>query len=666
MRRSHCIDCGNLNREHLLIDRPGKRRRMCGIAGLLGSANNECLADLSTGLAHRGPDGQGIWLDEQERVGFAHRRLSIIDLSNAAAQPMVSRDGRYVTTFNGEIFNYRVISKMLSGKGYGFNAASDTAVLAPLYDLKGPDMLHDLEGMFAFSIWDRQKKRLFLARDHTGIKPLYYSLSSGRLIFASELKAICRILSSITVDTDALKEYLTFLWTPGERTLVQQIRKLRPGHYLTAEFREGLHTEIRRWYRPPQAPLIGGRPGYDHSKTPEGLRSLLDDVVSDQCTSDVPIGAFLSGGVDSSAVVASMVATGHRPTRTYCVDTSGRNASNEGFDEDFPFAERVARHLNVPLTRVTLDEDAILDGLPDLPLLLDEPTADPAALLVEAIAKHARADGVKVLLTGTGGDDIFSGYRRHLTARLRERFGAWPRIAQAGAGAARLLPDGATRRRFEKLLGLIGHADSDTFLLNAFNQNSLPNALGLLKGASEGITDAAFDNALTSGLEETKGQNLLNRLLYLEMCGFLPDHNLNYTDKACMIAGVEARVPLIDPRLIDFMSDVDPRLKIKGLEPKWFFKQAVAARLPSEVLTRRKVGFGAPVRRLCTAGRGRELIEAALFSNSMVKDNFDQEKLRIFWDRTLSGRSDGVYLALTIAMTGWLWEALRATGLRDS
>lgn len=634
---------------------------MCGIAGLLGSADRKLLARLDEGIAHRGPDGQGVWLDEKARVGFAHRRLSIIDLSNAAAQPMESRDGRYVTVFNGEIFNYRALGGMLAAKGYEFNTASDTAVLAPLYDLKGSDMLHDLEGMFAFAIWDRHRRRLFLARDHTGVKPLYYSLSREHLAFASELKAICRLSTSITLDKDGLKEYLTFLWTPGERTLVQQIRKLRPGHCLMAEFREsgGLHIEITRWYRPPQAPLVGGRPIYDRSRTPEGLLDLLDDVVRGQCTSDVPIGAFLSGGVDSSAVVASMVATGNRPTRVYCTDTLRRGASSEGFDEDYPFAKLVAQHLNVPLTRVVLDEETILDSLPGLPFLLDEPTADPSPLLVKAIAGQARADGIKVLLTGSGGDDIFSGYRRHVAARLRERFGAWPRIARAGSAAAKFLPEGAARRRLGKLTGFIGHADVDAFLLGAFNQNSLPGALGLLKDGAEESAHRAFSNALIDGLEETRGQNILNRMLYLELCGFLPDHNHNFTDKACMIAGVEARVPLVDPRLIDFMSGVDPRFKLKGLEPKWFFKQAVAPRLPSQILTRRKVGFGAPIRRLCTTGRGRELIEGALFSNSMVQECFDRKKLEGFWNETRNGRSDGLYLVLTIAMTGWLWDALK-------
>jgi asparagine synthase (glutamine-hydrolysing) len=358
--------------------------------------------------------------------------------------------------------------------------------------------------------------------------------------------------------------------------------------------------------------------------------------------------------------VASMVATGHRPAQTYCIGFVGDGMADEGF-EDLAYARLVADHVKVPLSEVEIEANQLLDGLLGLASLVDEPTADPAPILVAAIAQRARHDKIKVLLSGVGGDDIFSGYRRHLTARMRERLGPWRGAVAAASAVAGTLGGGAVCRRAGKLSQLLGESDNDAFLVNSFRTNSVADTMALLRAPAEPSGSLEFDNALTEALEESRGQALLDRMLYMELFGFLPDHNLNYTDKACMAWGIEGRVPLIDRRLIHYMSSVSPALKTKGHDLKWFFKRAVEARIPPQVLTRTKVGFGAPIRALLTHGRGRRLMEDALFASPLVRQLFVRERLECFWQATREGACDGVYAALAIAMIGWSGRTLQET-----
>ncbi|MFZ2586942.1 MAG: asparagine synthase (glutamine-hydrolyzing) [Alphaproteobacteria bacterium] len=646
---------------------------MCGIAGLLGTFTKPHATALGAALAHRGPDGAGVWRDAAAGMQLVHRRLSIIDTSTAASQPMESADGRYVVVFNGEIYNFKKIVEYLQkNTKYKFNPNSDTAVLAPLFDLEGPAMLERLEGMFALAIWDKHERQLFVARDHAGIKPLYYAETPQGLAFASELKALRPVLADWSLDTHAMAEYLTFLWTPGERTMLSGVKKLRPGHFMLAAFDDGvLTTETHRWYMPPQAPLVEGKPQYDTTKTPAHLLKLLDAVVAEQCTSDVPVGAFLSGGVDSSAIVASMVATGNRPSNTYCIGFEGAGMAAEGFEDDMAFATSVATHLKVPFTPLVVEMEPLLERLPSLPFMLDEPTADPAPLVVPDIAARAKADGIKVLLGGAGGDDVFSGYRRHQTARLRETLNRHcERSAAISQGISVLckmvarVSGAATSRRLTRLADLL-RGDDERFLLHAFTTNSQPDAARLLRHGERSVA-ISWNNALTSARDESHGQSLLNRLLYIELFGFLPDHNLNYNDKAAMLAGVEGRVPLTDRRLLDFMADVPPTAKLTGggwtslhqTAPKAFFKSAVSTRLPHEVLSRSKAGFGAPIRQWLTTGKGSAMMEDALFGSAFAKEHFHQPALQAFWKATCDGHIDGTYTALAAANMVWWWEGM--------
>jgi asparagine synthase (glutamine-hydrolysing) len=288
---------------------------MCGLAGFVGSFEPSLLKNMTDAIAHRGPDGEGHWIDGMQGVGLGHRRLSIIDLSEAASQPMSAVRNRYMVVFNGEIYNYKTLAADLKRRGYQFNEKSDTAILGPLYDSYGPGMLNKLNGIFSIAIWDRKDQTLFVARDHLGIKPLYYALCEKGLLFASEMKALLQHEAlPRSMNPTAMFNSLTYLWSAGEDTMFGDVKKLLPGHYMLYS-EEGLR--VKTWYTPPMPELDKkGQPIYDKSLKPVHLLDLFDDVVRDQLVADVPVGAFLSGGVDSSAIVASIMAQDKRPLKT--------------------------------------------------------------------------------------------------------------------------------------------------------------------------------------------------------------------------------------------------------------------------------------------------------------------------------------------------------------
>ncbi len=634
---------------------------MCGIGGFLGTFGAGACDTLQRALAHRGPDGSGVFEDADAGVGLVHRRLSIIDLSDAASQPMPGVNDRYTVVFNGEIYNFKQLAVELTFQRYAFNMASDTAVLAPLLDAFGPDaMLDKLEGMFAFAIWDKQARELFLARDGLGIKPLYYADVPGKgLVFASEMKALLPFVDvSAEPDVAALADYLTLLWSPGERTLLRGVKKLRPGHALKAKLDKTVKLILRewRWYIPPLPKVDKHGPVYN-VVTPEQVRGALQQVVTEQCVSDVPVGAFLSGGVDSSAIVAAMVRGGIRPAQTYCIGFSDAGMAGEGFSDDMTYARQVAKHLDVPLKPIVVDAKGLLERLPDLAFTLDEPQADPAPLLVRDICAAARADGIKVLMSGTGGDDVFSGYRRHVIARLRQRLGglrggASMMLNGVERGAA-LLGMKAVQRRAEGVARLLS-LDDDAFLKAAFMTNSRPDTWTLLREDWRHELASGWRNALDDAREESAGHDLLNRLLYMELFGFLPDHNLNYADKASMAEGVEVRVPLIDRRLLNLMATANPALKLKGWHAKWLFKEALRGELPDSILYRSKAGFGAPIRSWLV-GDGKALVEDTLLGSATARAWFDGKALLAFWHATKHGQVDGAYAILALCMAVW-WK----------
>jgi asparagine synthase (glutamine-hydrolysing) len=617
---------------------------MCGIAGYFGRFGRSLATDMTRRLAHRGPDGSGDWYDDAAGVGLGHRRLAIIDLSNAAAQPMPGVDGRYQVVFNGEIYNFREHARELEAAGYRFNRHSDTAVLAPLYDRLGPGMLERLNGMFAFALWDSNRRRLFLARDHYGIKPLYYAETPRGFAFASEIKALLAVPGlDRSLDHDALASYLTYQWCPGRITPFHGVKKLPPGHYLEVDA-----TGIRetRWHAPP----IGRAHEFDHRPVAElrdDLRRLLDEAVAEQSVSDVDIGVFLSGGVDSSAVTASLVRRKIPVARSYCISFRGPSMAAEGFGDDVEYARDLARIWGIPFTEVVTEAPSLAE-FEDMAFALDEPHGDLAPFLVRQISRRAHADGIKVLMSGTGGDDVFTGYRRHRIAWLLDRYPSLARPLGLLARHGMSIASGNLRNRLGKLAHMIS-APPDVVLRRMFEFNQ-PDDIAAVAGPALRDRAARSSAWLDDGLAETAGAPMVERALAGEFLGFLPDHNLAYTDKAAMAEAVEVRVPLLDPRLVEFASHLDPRIKMPRGEPKGFFKEAMTDRLPRAVLDRKKTGFGVPLRHWLAGGLRSSFLDVIRSRAFRDRGLFEPHAAEALLQRSVAGRSDAAYLLLTVVM----------------
>jgi len=565
---------------------------MCGIAGFQGRYEAELLTRMAARLAHRGPDDEGIATFPEHRVGLAHRRLSIIDLSPLGHQPMLDPSGQVAIVFNGEIYNYRELKADLEHADWRFRGHSDTEVLLALYLVHGTDMLKRLNGIFAFAIWDGRRRSLFLARDGLGVKPLYFTRSSRGFAFASELKALlCLPDLDRTVNANALRAYLTYLWCAAPDTPLLAVSKLSPGAAL--EVQDG--RVVREWTHY-EMPVDGALAQDSPAQSIDAVRDAVRQAVRRQMVADVPVGAFLSGGLDSSAVAAfAQEAMPRGRLQCFSIELDDADAAREGMTADLPYARKVARHLGVDLHTVRVGHE-MADAVPEMVYHLDEPQADPAPLNALFISRLAREQGIKVLLSGAGGDDIFSGYRRHRALSL-EQYWAWLPAGLRGplAHAARTLPQGMPlSRRLSKAFAY-AHLAPDERLLRYFWWLDRDDAAHLLSPALRSqlaATDAVQDTL--ARLPATTPR--LQRMLHLECRHFLADHNLNYTDKMGMAAGVEVRVPLLDVDLVALAARLPPALKQHGGEGKWIFKKAMEPLLPREVIYRPKTGFGAPLR----------------------------------------------------------------------
>lgn len=652
---------------------------MCGIAGFQGDFDPRLHERMGECIAHRGPDSEGARLftagDPRRTVGLAFRRLAIIDLSEQGRQPMESRCTRCVATgygelvlvFNGEIYNHPALRRELEGRGHVFHSHTDSEVLLHLYAAEGPAMLERLNGIFAFAIYDgRARGRpdgieqgdLFIARDQLGVKPLYLAELEEGVLFASEMKAMLQHEGlPRTLDPVAVHQTLAYLWTPAPRTALQVVQKLEPGHAVIA--RGG--SIVRRWayYDLPygREPWSGGR-----DEIAARLRTELEAAVERQMIADVPVGAFLSGGLDSSAVVA-MMRRARPEERITCYTIGFRDQTGEGGAADLPYARRVAQHLGVDLTEIHVEAD-IIDRLERVLYMLDEPQADPAPINALLIAERARADGITVLLSGAGGDDLFGGYRRHL-ALSYERFWDWlPRAARLGiashvrrihAGERRLSGAAGPLRR---LLKAFAHADldADERIISYFwwSGEALRRAL-YTPAFSDAVAHEDVGAPLRRSLARIPHEkDPLHRMLYLDAKHFLPDHNLNYTDKTGMAAGVEIRVPLLDLELVDFATRVPSSMKQEGRVGKAIFKRAMEPLLPRDVIYRKKTGFGAPLRRWLRVEL-REQVEELLSPASLAQRGlFDPAAVRRLIELDRGGYVDGGYTIFAL-MSLELW-----------
>jgi len=627
---------------------------MCGIAGYIGRFEPAILATMNRVQGHRGPDGSGEWHDAE--AGLAHVRLAILDLSPAGAQPMADATGRVVVSFNGEIYNYRELRAELERAGVVFRGNSDTEVLANLLAREGRACLPRLNGIFAFAAWFPREHRLLLARDAAGVKPLYWATTSQGRVFASELKAF-RDLPGIdwSLDQAAVTSYLTLLYAPGELTPAKGVSKLPPGTYLewTVDGEMTKGSFVRPHYSEEIQP-------FTDQQAAEACRHYLGQAVRRQLVSDVPLGGFLSGGVDSSALAYFACAELRDPKRYPCFTVSPadlKGLSAEGFAEDYPYAVKMAQRLGVPLHAAALSETALTD-LDELVWTLDEPTADVAAFNAYAVCREARDRGVKVLLSGAGGDDLFAGYRRHQALGLEAYWGRAPLpvrklLRRMSMGLKAHSPLG---RRVSKLFRYADAEPSDRlagYFLWIASDTLAPALSPALKESID--AERPVEQMVRSLDELPAGVSRLNQMLHLDRAHFLADHNLNYTDKMAMACGIEVRVPFLDPDLTAFSERLSDDQKLRGGEAKHVLRQALRGHLPQEILSRPKAGFGLPLRKLLHGVYGERLRELARSGRLDATGLFSGDGVIALLEADRRGEIDAAYpLLAVLCLESWV------------
>lgn len=602
---------------------------MCGIAGMLAEpgrlADSRLLRAMTGILAHRGPDGDGH--HEDGRVGLGHRRLSIIDLATGE-QPMSNDDASVWITFNGEIYNYRELRRELESRGYRFRTASDTEVIIKAYEAFGPDCVGHLRGMFAFALWDARRRRLFLARDRAGIKPLVYAWNGRRLLFASELKALLQDPDlARELDSEALRDYLTFLYIPSPKTIFRGIRKLPPASYLLLDA-DGGEPVIRRYWQLEFRPEAGR----GEAEWIEGLRAQLADAVQSHLVSDVPIGAFLSGGVDSGSVVALMARAAQGPVRTFSI-----GFEDEAFDE-VGYARQVAQRYHTDHYEFVVKPDA-LEALPRLAWQFDEPFADSSALPTYYVSKITR-EHVTVGLSGDGGDENFAGYTRYARAlALHRGLDRWPgRLVRPFlALGGRLLPSGARGQGYLALLG----ADP----VDRYYQIMTGGRIGALRG----LLGADVRDSVMPGLGPDRfrahagaaaAHDYVAALQRIDIETYLPEDILTKVDRTSMLVSLEARVPLLDHVLMEYVATMPTALKLSDAGGKAIFKHAMADALPHDVLHRPKMGFGVPLARWFRAELGDHAREVLLDSRTRRRGLLDTDAVARLLEEHRSGHRD--------------------------
>ena len=620
---------------------------MCGVFGFLGEERDGRLGVAL--IRRRGPDRLSFWEDRAAQIWLGHARLSIQDLSAAGDQPMHDPAGRFTIVYNGEIYNAPELRAELLAAGETFAGHSDTEVFLRLFAREGTACFAKLNGIFAAAVWDREEGQLTLVRDALGVKPIYIDRRGGGLAFSSEMKALLRTHPEAPqVNRVAVLRHLVYLWSPGRETIAEGIEKLLPGEFLTRRL-DGAETRgsFADWSLP-----SGLKRQTSPAEAASEIARLVDQAVGRQLLSDVPVGAFLSGGLDSSAVVAFAAARRPGADRMKCfsIEITGEAAVESGFVEDLPYARRVAEHLNLDLHVVGVGPE-MTDRLAELIYFLDEPNADPAPLNSLIIAELARSHGIKVMLSGTGGDDVMTGYRRHFALR-QERFWTWlPRpVRTLMRKATAVLPRRHPLAR--RIAKAFENADlaCDERIIGYFQWLDPRRAADLLADCSTRRINADEAAAPLRESLARAGENLLplDRMLYLERRHFLTDHNLNYTDKTGMAAGVEIRVPLLDPDLIAYADTLPDDLRQRGTVGKWIFKRAMEPFLPRDVIYRPKAGFGAPLRQWLE-GPLRPLVDAILAEDAIVRRGlFDAREVSKIVRATREGRIDATYSIFAI------------------
>jgi len=629
---------------------------MCGISGLANCGDRETLARMTHVQAHRGPDDSGLWdrrFSDGSYIGLGSRRLAILDLSADGHMPMCNEDRTIWITYNGEIYNFADLRRELESKGHRFTSHTDTEVILHLYEQDGADCVKRLNGMFAFAICDLRSgtPTLFMARDHFGVKPFYYFQDGNCFAFASEIKALLQVDGiRAELDPESLHQFLTFLWVPDPKTMFRGILKLPAGHY--AVWRKGELKLTQYW----DLTFPPADQAYAHSEADlaHEIRERFGRSVRAQMVSDVPIGAFLSAGLDSSSIVAMMCQAEsghavHQPVRTYTISFPRKYRVGETTLDDPEVATRFARRMGCENQRIVVEPD-VTDLLPRLTWHMDEPTADPAIITAYLVCREARKQAT-VLLSGVGGDELFAGYRKHvahywaLTYRripsaLRKTFEA----AVAALPSLRGTPLKGKVRLAKKMarsasLGAVDRFITDCTYLDDAQKSGLYSSEFHAQATA---SDPA--HAHRTAFEGVSSADFLHQMLYLDTKIFMTSLNLTYNDKMSMASSVEVRVPFLDRELAEFVAwNVPPQLKLKGFfapTTKYIFRQAMLDVLPREVLQQPKAGFAAPVD-YWLAHDLKEMVDDLLSAAQVRKRGlFRPEAVRRFVSEQRSGRQD--------------------------
>jgi asparagine synthase (glutamine-hydrolysing) len=624
---------------------------MCGISGLVNCGSSEVLARMTLVQKHRGPDDSGIWeqrFPDGTYVGLGSRRLAILDLSPSGHMPMTNADRSVCITYNGEVYNFRDLRRELESKGYRFVSDTDTEVVLHLYEEEGPDCVRHLNGIFAFAICDTRSGTplVFVARDHFGVKPFYYWYRGRQMAFASEAKALLEVPGiAPELDLQSLHQYLTFLWVPDPKTIFRGIFKLPAGH--SAILKGGELAITRYWDLTfPPANQTYSRSEEDLA---EEVRERFRRSVEAQMVSDVPIGAFLSAGLDSSSIVAMMTRATTQPVRTYTITFPRKYRVGETALDDPAVAARLARHLGCENEQIVVEPN-VAELLPQLTWNMDEPTADPAIIPAYLVCRAARRQAT-VLLSGVGGDELFAGYRKHVAHGWAEQYGRLPAFARRLFEPAILklpslrgTPMKGGARLARKMARSASLSPTARFVMNCtYLDHEQKTALytGDLSGDLVNVEPAEPHYA---AFEEVAHADFLHQMLYLDTKIFMVSLNLTYNDKMSMASSVEVRVPFLDRELAEFAAwNIPPGLKLRGmLRPttKYIFRRAMRDVLPAEVLRQPKAGFAAPVD-YWLANDLKEMVDD-LLSTSQIRDRglFRPEKIRALVDEQRRGSND--------------------------
>ncbi|HEY3101944.1 MAG TPA: asparagine synthase (glutamine-hydrolyzing) [Pyrinomonadaceae bacterium] len=624
---------------------------MCGIAGLINLNPETRIGAMLQAIEHRGRDDEGVWTSSAineagQRVCFGHRRLSIIDTSSAGHQPMLSPDRRFVVILNGEIYNYRELREELIAKGHQFRTHTDTEVLLAAWAEWGEACLDRLNGMFAFALWNERDRALYLVRDRVGIKPLYYAqvydkLKFVGLSFASEIKAILATgLVAPEIDAEALHQFLTFLWAPDPNTMFKGIKTVPPGHFVKAQ--NGRLT-VQQWWDISFDEIEEGK---SEAWWQDRVLETLDRVVKLEMVADVPLGSFLSGGVDSSSIVAMMKHHSNgRPVGTYAIGIEAEDLRYDIIPDDVQWARRVNQQLTTDYHEIML-KPQVAELLPKLVYHMDEPAIDMA--IPSYLVSRAARESMRVMLSGMGGDEVFAGYPRQMAMQIAGAFDPVPQLLRRPLmkTVAAVLPG-----------GLPGKLTAPLRNAKKFARSAALDFQDRYLGFETYFTDEAKSRLYTDDLREAtrdldayaahreyfaraRKAAPLNQLLYVDLKTFLPCLNLMTTDKTAMAANLEVRVPFLNVEMLKLAARMPPDLKLRGLKRKYILKRAAEKLLPREVVWRKKAGFGAPIRSWLR-GPLRPMVNDLLSEDAIRKRGlFRPQEVRRIIDANLSGRED--------------------------